>query len=197
MALDIGLVSFVNQHGAISAFSSSPDDAPWRHEVAFVEETHRGRMVIRGTFAGHYVDVNELDHTSDSGTAEGALTGALVGAIFGFVFPGAAFGFVVGGVLGSVEGQPSDVESEPETLVDGLRAAVPKGGSAVVLLAAPDHVDAMVAALSGSGGEVTRHKLTDQQADALQAALSGTPTASSRPTPRGQAETEESLGDAG
>jgi uncharacterized membrane protein len=197
MTLEVAVVSFISQHGAVSAFSSSSDDVPWRDEVAFVEETRKGRMVIRGTFAGHYVDVNELDRTSDSGTAEGALTGALVGAIFGFGPPGAAFGFIVGGALGAVEGKPSEVESEPDTLVDRLRAAIPKGGSAVVLLAAPEHVDAMIDALAGSGGEVTRRKLTDEEADAVQAALGPTPKASSRPTPQGQGGTGESPGDPG
>ena len=32
------------------------DDAPWVHEIAFVEHHRHDRIVVRGTFAGRYVD---------------------------------------------------------------------------------------------------------------------------------------------
>jgi uncharacterized membrane protein len=185
MRLDAGLVAFKSQHGAVSAFSADSTDAPWRHEVAFVEHLHNGRVVVKGTFAGHYVDVEESDHVSDTGAAEGALTGTLVGAIFGLGFPGAAFGFVFGGTVGAVFGRPSESESEPKPLIDELREAVPTGGSAVVLFASPEHVDAMIAALSGSGGEITRRSLSDEQTAALESLLRAAPQASSGPTEQG------------
>jgi uncharacterized membrane protein len=185
MRLDVAVVSFPSQHGAVSAFASSPDDAPWKHQVAFVEHHHNDRMAVRGTFAGHYVDVDESDHTSEPGTLEGALTGTLAGAIFGLGPPGAAFGFVVGGVVGAVVGKPTEVETEPQTLVDELRGAVPKGGSAVVLLAAPEHVDALLAALAGAGGQVTRRALSAEQTAALESALKEAPSASSGPSATG------------
>jgi hypothetical protein len=67
-----------------------------------------------------------------------------------------------------VVGKPTEVEAEPEpeTLVDELRAAVPKGGSAVVLLAAPEHVDALLAELAGTDGEVTRRSPSAEQSRA-------------------------------
>jgi uncharacterized membrane protein len=185
MRLDVAVVSFPSQHGAVSAFAASPDDAPWKQEVAFVEHHRNDRVAVRGTFAGHYVDVDESDHTSEPGTLEGALTGALVGAIFGLGLPGAAFGFVVGGAVGAVVGRPTEVETEPRTLVDELRGAVPKGGSAVVLLAAPEHVDALIDALAGTGGEVTRRALSSEQTAALESALKEAPTASPGPSARG------------
>jgi uncharacterized membrane protein len=187
MRLDVALVSFPTQHGAVSAFSASPDDAPWKQEVAFVERHHNGRVAVRGTFAGHFVDIDESDHTSGPGTLEGALTGALVGAIFGLGPPGAAFGFVLGGTVGAVVGKPTEVETEPETLVDELRAAVPRGGSAVALLAAPQHVDALLAELADANGHVTRRSLSPEQAVALESELKATPIASSGPSPRGDA----------
>jgi uncharacterized membrane protein len=185
MRLDVALVSFPTQHGAVSAFSACPDDAPWKQEVAFVERHHNGRVAVRGTFAGHYVDIDESDHTSEAGTLEGALTGALVGAIFGLGPPGAAFGFVFGGALGAVVGKPTEVETEPEMLVDELRAAVPKGGSALALLAGPQHVDALLAAVAGTQGEVTRRALSDEQTAALESELEGAPMASSGPSQTG------------
>jgi uncharacterized membrane protein len=159
MGLDAALVVFKSQHGAVSAYSADSIDAPWKHEVAFVEHLAHGRMVVKGTFAGHYVDVEESDHISETGAAEGALTGTLVGAVFGLGFPGASFGFVLGGTIGAVAGTPSETEAEPKPLIHTLRDAVPKGGSAVALLAAPEHVDAMITALEPSGGEVTRRSL--------------------------------------
>ena len=152
-----------------------------------MERHHNGRVAVRGTFAGHYVDIDESDHTSEPGTVEGALTGALVGAVFGLGPPGAAFGFVFGGTVGAVVGSPTEVESEPETLVDKLRAAVPKGGSAVVLVAAPQHVDALLAELAGTDGEVTRRPLSAEQTAALENELKGAPIASSGPSPKGGA----------
>jgi uncharacterized membrane protein len=186
MRLDVAVVSFPTQHGAVSAFSGSPDDAPWKQEAAFVERHHNGRVAVRGTFAGRYVDIDESDHTSEPGTLEGALTGTLVGAIFGLGLPGAAFGLVVGGALGAVAGKPTEVEAEPQTLVDELRVAVPKGGSAVVLLAAPQHVDGLLAALAGTEGEVTRRALSAEQAAALEKELEAAPMASPGPSRAGE-----------
>ena len=97
MRLDAGLVSFKSQNGAVKAFSADSTDAPWRHEVAFVEHLHSGRMVVRGTFAGHYVDVNESDHVSEPGALEGALTGTLVGAVFGLGIRLGSVSVTVGG----------------------------------------------------------------------------------------------------
>jgi uncharacterized membrane protein len=196
MRLDVALVGFPTQQGAVSAFSARSDDAPWRQEVAFVERHHNGRVSVRGTFAGHYVDVEESDHTSEPGTLEGALTGTLVGAIFGLGFPGAAFGLVVGGTVGALVGKPTEVETEPETLVDELRGAVATGGSAVVLLAAPQHVDAMLAALAGSGGEVTRRTLDADQSSELEKELKAAPMASSGPSRRGDDAAPSSTADA-
>jgi len=185
MGLDAALVVFKSQHGAVSAFSADSTDAPWRDEVAFVEHLRHGRVVVKGTFAGRYVDVVESDHISETGAAQGALTGTLIGAVFGLGFPGASFGFVLGGTVGAIAGKPSETENEPEPLIDALRDAVPKGGSAVALLASPKHVDAMIAALEPSGGEVVRRSLTEEQTAELEASLSAAPQASSGPTEQG------------
>jgi len=75
--------------------------------------------------------------------------------------------------------------------LDALRAAVPKGGSAVVLLAAPGHVDALLAELAGTDGEVTRRSLSAAQTAALERELKATPIASSGPSQRGSASPAE------
>jgi uncharacterized membrane protein len=187
MTLDLALVSFKGQSHAASVFGTLRDragsDTPWTNEVAIVEHHGNDRMSVRGTFGSRYVDVEETDHVSQPGAAEGALTGAVVGVIFGP--PGFAVGLVLGGITGAESGKPSEVEPEPELLINELRAAVPSGHSAIALLADPAHVDAMISALNESDkASVVRRTLTAEQASALLASIAADPPASHGPTAR-------------
>jgi hypothetical protein len=76
-------------------------------------------------------------------------------------------------------------------VADRVRAAVPRDGSAIVLVAAPGDVDEMLAALGG-GGDVLRRSLTPDEVSALQSSLAQTPAASPGPTEEGEAAFEES-----
>jgi hypothetical protein len=61
--LDIAVLTFDGVVGAERAFAIAREDAPtdpWLQEVAFVEHHHRDRIVVRGTFAGRYLDVEEI-----------------------------------------------------------------------------------------------------------------------------------------
>lgn len=58
-----------------------------------------------------------------------------------------------------------------------MRAEVPEKGSAVLLLAGPEHVDTMVAAFEGHGGRLVRHHLSAEGARALEDAVVGRPRA--------------------
>jgi uncharacterized membrane protein len=64
---------------------------------------------------------------------------------------------------------------------DEVRADVPVKSSAIVLLAAPEHVDQMLATLEGGRkhGELTRRHLSDEIAAALQEAVASSPAAGS------------------
>jgi uncharacterized membrane protein len=99
---------------------------------------------------------------------------------------------VVGAILGSQAGEPSEADPEPQLLVDQLRAAVPRSGSAIVLIAAPRDIDDMLAAIGDIDGEVTRQALTADQVAALQATLNATPAASPGPSTQGEQATEAS-----
>ena len=191
MSLDLALIGFKGQANAASVLGELRDRvgsaAPWTNEVAIVEHHLHDRMSVRGTFASHYVDVDEADHVSDTGAAHGALTGVLLGAVFGP--PGWAAGLVLGTTIGAETGKPTEVEPEPERLVDELRNAVPSGHSAIALLADPSDVDAMLSALSESDhGDVVRRSLTAEQASALIASLAADPPAS-----RGSTAQEQSV----
>jgi uncharacterized membrane protein len=188
VSLDLALVGFSGESTAASVFGTLRDavgrGAPWTTEVAIVEHFANDRMSVRGTFASRYVDVEESDHVSLPGAGEGALTGAVLGAVFGP--PGFASGMVLGGLIGAEIGKPTEVEPEPEVLIDELREAVPSGHSAIALLAEPAHVDAMLSALGASDhAAVVRRSLTEEQASALIASLAADPPASRGPTREG------------
>jgi uncharacterized membrane protein len=96
-----------------------------------------------------------------------------VGAFFGP--PGLAVGFVGGGIVGGVA--QAGIPELHGAFFDEVRADVPQGSSAVILLAGADHADAMVAAFEGHGGQLVRRHLSPEAARALEAAVAGSPPA--------------------
>jgi uncharacterized membrane protein len=177
MSLDLAVLSFAHAEGAERAYSDvleSDTEAPWLREIAFVEHHKHDRIVVRGTFAGRYVDIEDESDPLGKKTAEGALTGAVVGCLFGP--PGFAAGIVGGGLVGA-HAQAAPVPELHGAFFDEIRADVAEGSSALILLAAPDHVDAMVAALQTHRGTLVRHHLTAETAQALEAAVAGSPPA--------------------
>ncbi len=182
VSLEFVVAQFDGEGAAVKRYADakerSSDDARWTREVGFVEHHHNGRLVLRGTFAGHYLDVDESDHVSEKGAGAGAVAGGLAGALLGPA--GIALGIAVGGVAGSQLGSPSDTEAEPAALADQLRATIPRSSSAIVLIAAPDDVEAMLAAL-GEDARVVRNTLSADQAAELEASLRTAPPPSPGP----------------
>jgi uncharacterized membrane protein len=178
--LDLAVVTFAHIEGAEHAYADVLDaagQAPWTREIAFVEHHGHDRIVVRGTFAGHYVDIDDEGDVIGRKTAEGALTGALVGVVFAGPV-GLAAGMVSGGAIGGVAEANTAIPELRGAFFDEVRADVPEGSSAVILLAAPEHVDAMVAAFAEKDGRLMRHHLTTEQAGALEAAVADSPEAS-------------------
>jgi hypothetical protein len=193
MDLEIAMLSFHGVTSATTAFAAAREraraDASWPKQVGIVEHHHDGHLVLRGTFAGHYVDLDEALHVSQRGAAEGWAIGAL-GALLGP--PGFAVGTVTGLVIGSQLGKPSEVDPEVEPLSNELRAAVPRSGSAVVLIAGTSDVEELVSATAELGAHVTRRAITAEEAVAVEASLAGSPTASPGPSTRGEEADEAS-----
>ena len=179
MTLELALVVYPHAEGAEHAYADAHSaireahgDAPWTQEVAFVEHHRHDRVIVRGAVAGHYVDVDERGDVIGERTVGGALTGAAVGLLFGPA--GLAAGLVGGATLGGLE-TSANAPALHDAFIDEVRADVPQGSSAIILLAASDHVDAMVKSLEGSGGEVSRHPLSEEAAEALASAVANDP----------------------
>jgi uncharacterized membrane protein len=180
MRLDLALMVFDHVEGAERAYADvlrASVRAPWVQEIAFVEHHRHDRIVVRGAFAGRYVDVAEEGDAIGMRTAEAAITGAIVGALFGP--PGFAIGLVGGGTAGGVD-EARHVPHLHDAFLDDVRAEVPERSSEVLLLASPEHVDAMVAAFEGHGGRLVRHHLSPEEARALEGAVAGRPGARPR-----------------
>jgi hypothetical protein len=130
--LDIAVMTFDGVVGAERAFARVRDGAgaaSWLQKVAFVEHHHHDRVVVHGTFAGRYLDVEDI-----------------------------------GG-----------------RLLEEIRADVPENSSALVVFAGAEDVDAMVRAFDGSGGRVSRHRVSAADAAAFEASVAQAPPAAPPP----------------
>jgi uncharacterized membrane protein len=175
MSLQLALMVYDHVEGAERAYSDARDamsGAPWLQEIAFAEHHHHDRIVVRGSFGGHYVDEDDKPDVIGKKTAEGALTGAVAGFAFGPV--ALAVGLVGGATAGAIA-QSNPTPALHGAFFDEVRADVPENSSAIVLLAAEEHVQAMVVALGGSGGKLVLRLLTDEAADALEQAVASYP----------------------
>lgn len=178
---DFALIVFEHTEGAEEAYSRAPrtvGGVDWTQEVAFVEHHRRNRIVVRGTFAGRYVDADDELEFIGPKTGEGALAGGAAGVLFGPA--GLAVGLVAGGMVGGVAQERSSPHLR-SVFFNEVRSEVPEGSSAVVMLASPEHVEAMVTALGVQGGRLIRHHLSAEDAKALEHAVADDPEASPPP----------------
>ena len=175
--LDFALMEFQHTEGAEEAYSRAPrsvDGVAWADQVAFVEHHRRNRLIVRGTFAGRYVDADDELEFVGKKTAEGAVAGGAIGLFAGPL--GLAVGLVGGGLAGGVAQERSSPHLR-SAFFDELRREVPEGSSAVIMMASADRVDAMAGALEGRGGRLVRHHLSADDAKVLADAVAGDPTA--------------------
>jgi uncharacterized membrane protein len=178
--VDAVVRAFDHVEGAERAYASARDRTPaaaWLAKVAFVEVHRHGRIVVRGTIAGHYVDIDDEGDLIGRDTAVGAITGALVGFAFGP--PGWAAGLVLGGTVGGLEEAESHITTLRGPAFDEIRKDVPVNSSAVVLVAEAADVDAMVSAFEGTPGRLTRYRLSPEAYGELEKAVAGWPEAAS------------------
>jgi uncharacterized membrane protein len=179
-AQELAVLTFDHIEGAERAYADArgrANDAPWLREVVFVECHRHGRIVVRGTFAGHYLDVDDVGDAIGHDTAVGAVAGAVVGLAFGP--PGFAAGLVAGGIAGGVHESAARTPQESGALFDEIRRDIPEGSSGIVALVSADDSAALIEALHERAVRLTHHRLSDADADAaaLQAAVAQAPPA--------------------
>jgi hypothetical protein len=132
---DLAIVLFDGLGAAERAYGNVRDGAPhaaWLPDVAFAERHRHDHLVVRGTFAGRFLDLG------DAGGHEARPTGALF---------------------------------------DELREEVPEGCSAIVVYAPTDEVDAVEEAFGDAGARFARHRVSDDEATALEASVAFAPPA--------------------
>ena len=182
MVLDLAVMVYRHIDDADHAYADAcvdAPDAPWLREATVVEHHRHDRIEVRGNVAGHYVDADDEQDVIGRKTVEGALTGAVASLVFGPA--GMAAGMAAGGTAGGLAQADSGHHHLQGAFFDEVRADVPPKSSAIVLLAAPEHVDQMVAALEGGHrhGELVRRQLSDDTAKALEQAVAASPPAAS------------------
>jgi uncharacterized membrane protein len=182
--LELAVVRFHGENGAVERYAEAtdefasrpPDERPrWTRDVGFVERHHSGRLRLRGTFAGHYLDLDEGAGISQRGAGEGAAAGGLLGVLAGP--PGIAVGLVLGAIVGAHVSRADEVEEEPEDLATQLREVLPPSSSAIVMIAPPPEVDELVAAVADGAEGSTRRALAEEEVTKIEASLSGAPRA--------------------
>ncbi len=177
MSLDLAVLVFPHTSGADYAYSNVRDavgEADWMRTLAFAEHHRHHRMVIRGTIAGRYVDLDDEGDVTGSHTVHGTEAGAALGALLGPA--GLAAGMAAGAAIGGIR----QARSAPEfhsALVDELRTDVPEGRSAVVMLAYPAVVQTMIDAFTNEKGALVRHHLSDEESQVLEEAVRDAPPA--------------------
>jgi uncharacterized membrane protein len=177
-ARELAVLTFDHIEGAERAYADArgrANDAPWLREVVFVECHRHGRIVVRGTFAGHYLDVDDVEDAIGRDTAVGAVAGAVVGLAFGP--PGFAVGLVAGGMAGGAHESAVHLPQEGGALFDEIRRDIPERSSGIVALVSADDSAALIEALHERAVRLTHHRLSDAEAVALHAAVVQAPPA--------------------
>ena len=177
-ARELTVLTFDHIEGAERAYADArgrASDAPWLREVVFVECHRHDRIVVRGTFAGHYLDVDDVADAIGRDTAVGAVAGAVVGLAFGP--PGFAAGLVAGGIAGGVHESAAHTPQESGALFDEIRRDIPEGSSGIVALVSADDSAALIEALHERAIRLTHHRLSAAEGAALQAAVAQAPRA--------------------
>jgi hypothetical protein len=138
--LHVGVARFSGIDGAERAFADVREREPgaaWIGDAAFVEAHRRGRIVVRGSVAGRYVDLDGRGDVIGRDTGIGAVVGAAVGLLLGP--PAFAVGVVGGATVGGVV-EASHISPPEGPAFDAIREQVPQGASAIVVVSDAERV---------------------------------------------------------
>jgi hypothetical protein len=148
---------------AYAAAEASDRGARWLRETTFVEFHRHGRTVVRGTFAGHYLDVDDAGAAMDHDLAVGPMAAAILG--------------LVAEAADRDTLEARDVAQLKGARLDAIRAELPDPSSALLVFAPADDVDAMVQALGAVAPRIVRRRVAPDAARALQDVAADAPRA--------------------
>jgi uncharacterized membrane protein len=181
--LHVGVARFSGIYGAERAFADARDREPgaaWIGDAAFVEVHRDGRIVVRGSVAGHYVDLDGQGDVIGRDTGIGAVVGAAVGFLLGP--PAFAVGLLGGATVGGVV-EASHIPKPEGPAFDAIREQVPNGASAVIVLSDAERAHAMTEALAIAAESFDHYRLTAAEEAELRSALvEAPPSAPATPT---------------
>ncbi len=154
-----------------------PEDFEWTANVGIIERHNSGRISIYGAM-GYDEFWDDEGAKPVFGLSAGGVTGALIGALAGpaGMAAGGALGASIGGLFGAADEEYSD-----QPIFDVIRSKLPKGSSALVLLADEGYVDRLIAATGKSAREVYQQTVRDELRGRLDEALR---EAAARPIPQ-------------
>jgi uncharacterized membrane protein len=182
--IEVGLATFSGVHGAEDAFADARDREPgagWIGDAALVEVHRHGRIAVRGTVLGHYVDVDGLGDVIGPDTAAGAVLGAVAGLPLGP--SGLAVGLVGGATAGGAAAA-SETTAPERPGFDAIRKHVPEGSSAVVVFADAQGIRAAYRALFAAADTFVRYRLSPAAEAELRGALADAPVVTPNPPVR-------------
>jgi uncharacterized membrane protein len=178
--LHVGVARFSGIEGAERAYADARDRDPgaaWIGDAAFVEVHRDGRIVVRGSVAGHYVDIDGLGDAIGRDTGIGAAVGAAFGLLLGP--PAFAIGVVGGAGVGGVV-ETSHIPKPEGPAFDAIREQVPRGASALVVVSDAARAQAMTEAIAADAVELRR--LSPEAEAELRRALAELPPSAPEPT---------------
>ena len=176
----VGVARFSGIEGAERAFADARDWDPaadWIDDAALVEVHRDGRIVVRGSVAGHYVDLDGEGDVIGPDTGRGAVVGAALGILFG---PSAFAVGLVGGATAGGAVEASRVAKAKGPVFDAIREHVPQGSSAVVAVSTAERVRAMSEALGGAAETFEDHLLCPAAEAELRSVLADAPASRRR-----------------
>jgi uncharacterized membrane protein len=157
--MEICILKFSGTHDADTALKdvidAQADEHPWLHEVGVVRRPLIGRISIRATYDDDSSEVKQGELASDIETA-GAMTGYLIGSLVGPLHAemAAMEGANRAGALG-------DAVEDELLHVDDIKQVLPRGSSALVLVAAPDVNEELIDMFSMWSPEVIRRDVAE------------------------------------
>jgi uncharacterized membrane protein len=173
--MEVAIATFAHADRAERAFGDARERDPgaaWLSDAAFVEVHRHGRVVVRGTVAGHYVDIDDEADVIGRDTVVGAIVGAAVGLVLGPL--GFAVGLVSGGTVGGVV-EASHLPVMDGAMIDAIHDQISEGSSAIVVFADPARVREMADALEKQAHAFTHYRLSGEAEEHLRSAVARAP----------------------